>query len=382
MNYQYFSKINCFAYIQHLTLLVILTIAFLPHLAIGDPPPSAESINAITPSKGSRDDSMMNSLDKQIASMAAGVIRTDIATRPYREFSYPSAQAKVIIAGYQIASYRKSARGSKKIKKHLTDDLGYTGHRSQGEFDQRDWGERQEHAAAQLRSLQSSFANQALIDHIEGIHRDVQKEIKNIESKGYKFDPKTNRLTLPGGKTIAAKDILTPEGFKTLGLSSKEFDEFKKQQKQNEKKARRQAEATVNKIIRSAKLKAKRVAAKRAKSAKSSNDYDSITQNGKKISKRTIASQKQGGAHGSRNSSFSSDWKPPSFQDILNKQKIKNGKNENLTSKSTLTMLSKQYGNDLIGHANNNIFDMIHRQYLRRRSQMMNTSSDTLMAER
>ena len=45
-------------------------------------------------------------------------------------------------------------------------------------------------------------------------------------------------------------------------------------------------------------------------------------------------------------------------------------------------MLSKRYGNDLIGLANNNIFDMVHRQYLRRRSQMMDTSSDAFVVER
>ena len=379
MNDQYFLKINCFSYTKYLTILTLITtIAFLPYSAIGRDQAGAEFINDMAPSRGSTNNSVMNSTHNQIESMATVIAYNETM---HAQYSMSQWQWTLPIILNQITEYRRSLDKTVDIQEYITDETGYGSSISQGAFDQRDWDERREQAAIQLRASQDYLATQALLDYADKVHKDIQKEINNNSKiKDYKFNPKTNIFTLPDGKSIAAKDIFTPEGFKTLGHSSKEFDEFKKQQKQFEKKAKRQAKATINNIIQSAKRKAKRIAAEKAKATNGSNDslHDSITHNNK-TSDIAIAGQKRKGGYGSRGSSFSSDWRALSFQEILNKHKIKNG---GLNSERELTMLSKRYGNDLIGLASNNIFDMIHRQYLRRRSQMMDTSPDAFIAER
>ena len=364
MNDQYFLKTYHFFHIKH--LILIITVGLLPSFVAAQM--AAEHQNAINPYNASGNDSIIKSASKEIGAMATGIAVNHQMLRLYKgTHLYPVLAAIVF---QQTKQHFSSKKKSSEIKRQLTDTRGYNSYRSTGEFSQEDWNEQLEQSAIGLRDLQSHLIDQELEKYIDNANKKAQEDIKYYQTKGYQYDSKNNRLTVPGGKSIATKDILTPKGFKALGLSSKDFKKFEKQRKSFEQKAVRQGKAVIDKIVKSAKLKASRLASK-------TKSIDLAKQKDKKT-KGAIENQNINGyAH--NGSTFNSDWQAPSFQDILNQQKKQAGDSE---SEGELTMLSKRHGNDLIGIADNNIFDMIHRQYLRRRSQMSDASLDSFIAER
>ena len=362
-----------FFYINH--LVTITAISLLPYFSISSSSNQQASVEQrrdfnqkIAPHKASQDDSIRTSVRKQIGATSVGIV-TNYAFYKSVQSIYPPAAAAIAPSVFeQISRHNDSRENSRKIEKKLTDERGYQPSRSTGEFNQQDWDDRLELAEIELSNLQSSLIDQELDNYIEDINQKIQQDIAYNKTKGYKFDPNTQNIRLHGGKSIPAKDALTEKGFKELGLSSEEFKKFKKQQKTLERQAIRQGKAKVAEIIKSAKNKAKRLAAKNS-------SYDVANQKTKSIKKdKAINNRKNQGINGYGYSSFDSNWRPPSFQDILNQQKLLNKGGLNSDSKNELTMLSKQYGNDLIGLPSNNIFDMIHRQYLRKRSQLSNTT--------
>ena len=375
MNNQYFFKHYHFFYITHLALFIMTTISLFPSLAISQQV-SAEHLNAIAPHQGSKNDSMKSSASKEILAMGAAIAVNHELHRLLQKFSPYTAATVAPVVGEQTLSHLFSIKSSKTTSKQLTDTRGYDPFISAGEFNQKDWDDRRELAKVGLRNLQNSLIDQELEKYIEKAGQRARNDIEYSRGKGYTYDPKNNRVNIPGGKSIAVKDIFTAKGFKTLGLSSKKFKEFKKQQKKFEQKAISKGNAKIANIIKSAKNKAKKLAAK-AKSTNSSS-YDPGNPNFKGIRKDRVAAingqNNQGIGGHYATSSFNSDWRPPSFQDILNQQKLLKKGGINSDAEGELTTLSKRYGNDLIGLSSNNIFDMIHRQYLRKRLQLSDTN--------
>ncbi len=378
MNNHHFLKSHYFFYISHLVAITI--ISFLPNFAISQsPPPDARWLNKIAPYKTSKDDSFKTSASKQIKTITEAIAINYAHWEVLKRLSPTAAAAAAPILTAQTSSHRASEKVSIATADQLTDTRPYDPSISTGEFNQRDWDDRRYFATINLQDLQRSLIDQELDDYVEKIYQQTQKDAEYYKGKGYTFDPKSNRVTLPGGKSIPAKDIFTKKGFKALGLPPEKFKEFKKQEKKIERQAIRQGNAKIAGIIKSAKNKAKRLAAK-AQSDKNS-PYNIANQKVKGIKENGITNiQKNQGINGNgyTTSSFSSDWRPPSFQDILNNQQklqnIRGLSSGSSDSNNELKMLSKQYGDDLIGLSNNNIFDMVHRQYLRKRSQLNGTA--------
>ena len=275
MSNQYFLKTYNFFYIKHLTILtLVITVTLFPYFAISGSL-SAEDLVVLIPYRGSNNDSTMGTTSKQIAGMTAAVTYAIKKFNTQSTFVDKATKAAMYANTlFVVDKYRKSRNSAKKTERQITDDRGYTSYNSIGEFNQRDWDEQREHAASELRNLQSSLIDQAFDNYIDGVYKKLQEGVKRNESKGYKFDPKTNLFTLPGGESVPAKDLPIPKKFKalllspkeleTLGLSPKELKKFKEQQKKNDQEAKRQAKATINSIIKSAKRKASRIAAKKS----------------------------------------------------------------------------------------------------------------------
>ena len=376
MNNYYFLKSQHFFYITH--LVTIMIISFLPSLAIGQSPISTEDSEKIAPYRASENDSLKTNAEKT-EGMMHKAMAINVAYWTFRgKFSKTWAIANAPLLAEQISSHLTSQKASRETRKQLTDKRSVVPFLSPGEFNQRDWNERRELATNNLQDLQSSLIDQELENYIGRIQRQVRQEARVSEGKGYKYNPKDSTLTLPGGKTIPAKDISTPEGFKALGIPPEKFKEFKKQEKSLEQQAIRQGTRKIAAIIKSAKDKAKKLAAKTSSAKDLSDDIAArkakgLKQNGTSKNQKGINGH-TGHTYGT--SPFDSDWRPPSFQEILNQQKLfnKRGLSSGSNSEGELKMLSKQYGEDLIGLSSNNIFDMVHRQYLRKRSQLNSTT--------
>lgn len=157
---------------------------------------------------------------------------------------------------------------------------------------------------------------QVLDREMEKMLNDSKETIKALEAKGFKYDAKDNSISGPRGK-VAAASMGSAAGMKSAGFSDKEI---------------------------AAAMKTNAIAMKKADE--------------KLKALSALLDQETGGGGGSSRSVGSDSSSDKSFNPLLFRPGTKRA-----NEKPTVAGLSKQYGNDQIGVASDNLFKMIERRY-------------------
>ena len=372
-SYKFFWRISVLAItVGLLTALSVKAVAE----GLGFRDETNEDIQKIIPYDASTNDDMLSSArkNKESSTIAIAVNMASlgmICGPPYGSLTSPTCLSYSPIIIRQVQEYNISRDRAKDIQTNITDtnsdsaaQILKTSLREleddllKRESQRRALGlGREGFSGTETPSTKNSLVDQELDNYVAEQVKKSQTEFERLEGEGYKYDPETQSLTLPDGTSIPAKDLSTNKGLGQLGLSDKEIKKFRKQQKEISKKAIRQGKATIAKLIKKAKLKARRLALKRT-------DLGSSTQQNKDKTIKVDQDTRNQNTHSASAASSGSQWQAPDFQDITSLL----GEQKTDLSSQEFEGLSKRYGNGLIGVAEDNIFDMIHRRYVRKRS--------------
>lgn len=319
-----------------------------------------EDIQKIIPNNVSRDgtDTTWDLAKKNNNSATTGIAVNAATLTLYCRYSRNICLLQTPLVAEQAINYQKSQEKAERIKGQVTDNIDRITPAQLSPTSGDELENDRLNVERQNRALENALIDQELNSYVNRQARKAKRDLNRLEKQGYKYNPKTRRLTIPGGKSIAAKDIFTDKGLKQLGLSDQEIKKFKKQQKGINQKAIRQGKATIDNLIKKAKLKARRLA------SKTNNLTNSADQNKSKAAKSDQDEDAQN-TPDSSSSASSGQWQAPDFQDITSRL----GKNKRVFNE--FAGLSKRYGNELIGVAEDNIFDMIHRRYIKKQSQLL-----------
>lgn len=186
----------------------------------------------------------------------------------------------------------------------------------------------------------NNFENGSVSDKWGKIISDGERTAKKImgelRNKGFNFDPKTNKVTLPNGVSIEATKIFTPEGAKKMGLSPQEAKAFLASHRRASKaaeKAKDKMEAQLNKDIKALKKQ-----------------------------RRKLAEQRRLAGTGHQRRGFvpyKDNWKAPDFSHLLNGLNV-----DQEQQKGTLNNEDAYF---VLGRAEDNIFEMVHKRYQAKR---------------
>lgn len=184
------------------------------------------------------------------------------------------------------------------------------------------------------------FKNGNIPEYVDKYIKDGEikalKYLKKFEAMGYKYDPKTNKVTLPNGVSLKATEIFTPEGAKKMGLSPQEAKAFLASHRRASKaaeKAKDKMEAQLNKDIKALKKQ-----------------------------RRKLAEQRRLAGTGHQRRGFvpyKDNWKAPDFSHLLN--------GLNVDQEQQKGTLSSEDAYFVLGRAEDNIFEMVHRRYQAKR---------------
>ncbi|MBC87421.1 MAG: hypothetical protein CL677_09620 [Bdellovibrionaceae bacterium] len=177
----------------------------------------------------------------------------------------------------------------------------------------------------------NDFTNQS--NFLSDVNAATTDAINQLNSLGYTFDPKTGELTYPDGRNFNINDFKSPEAMASAGFPQDEVDAFFAGQNNADLQAKFEEQ--------------KKAVEKRNKDLQSAKERAITAATGKSVKAPVAAVEEE----------KEDPWKKL-MRGFKGKRKTRRG----LASFGGKTA-SKKFGNDLIGHSEENIFQMIHRRY-------------------
>lgn len=178
----------------------------------------------------------------------------------------------------------------------------------------------------------------------------AEKDIKKYQAQGFQYNPQKGDLTLPNGKHIKASELFTEKGASQLGLTPQQTKAFLAQHKKAVKISQKAGEEMRDKLTK---------------------DIAAIKKHHSQFARKNSLS----GTHKANVALYKDNFSMADWHKLLRQLQQLKGSSEKKTDKMNKVFSDEEMS--VLGRAEDNIFEMIHRRYMAKRSELLSGDSET-----